>query len=194
MENSQSLSSIISVKPNQSITLITPKIKVGSLEPLKIIWCMKDTTVTLPFNSSILHSELTINSSLQQEQIVCVIENTLGESAYFFKLNFLQSPRFNQIFENYLEVEPYENIVLTINVTANPLPIIQWLHNEQLINNNNDKFEQYITNDYGIYSLILKNFTSKDVGNYTVIVENSEDKISSETQIILKTSKIDIFI
>jgi hypothetical protein len=84
-------------------------------------------------------------------------------------------------------VELNQNVILTINVTGNPLPTIQWFYNKQVIDNK--QFEQYVTIDYGVYSLIIRNFTSTDVGNYSVIVENSENKISSETQIILQTSK-----
>ncbi len=186
IENQQS-SSIISVKPNQTITLITPKIKTGSPDLLNIIWFVKGKTLKLPINSSILHSELTIDTALQQEQIACVIENEFGENAYFFKLNFLQAPRFILALKKQIIVELNQNVILTINVTGNPLPTIQWFYNKQVIDNK--QFEQYVTIDYGVYSLIIRNFTSTDVGNYSVIVENSENKISSETQIILQTSK-----
>jgi len=135
-----------------------------------------------------LHSELTLNTSLQQEQIACVIENKLGESAYFFKLNFLREPRFILPLKKQIEVESNQNVTLTINVTGNPLPIIQWFYNKQIIDNK--RFEQYVTNDFAVYSLIIRNFTSIDVGNYSVIIKNSENNISSETQIRLKSNKI----
>ena len=137
-----------------------------------------------------LHSELTINSSLQQEQIACVINNQFGESAYFFKLNFLQAPRFLLALEKQIEVELNQNIVLTVHITGNPLPTIQWFRNKQIIDDK--QFEQYVTSCSGVYSLILTNFTVIDVGNYSVVAKNSEDEISSETEIILKstTSKL----
>ncbi len=150
------------------------------------MWYVKGKTLKLPFNSNVLHSELTLNTSLQQEQIICVIENKLGETAYFFKLNFLREPRFIVPFKKQLEVELSQNVTLTINVTGNPLPIIQWFYNKQIIDNK--QFEQYVTNDFVVYSLIIRNFTSIDVGNYSVIIKNSENNISSETQITLKSS------
>jgi hypothetical protein len=187
IENQRSSPSMISVKPNQTITLRTPKIKTGSPDRPQIIWYVKGKTIKLPFNSSILHSELTLNTSLQQEQIACVIENEFGETAYFFKLNFLQVPRFILALKKQIEVEMNENVILTINVTGNPIPTIQWFFNKQTIDNK--PFEQHVTIDYGVYSLILRNFSSIDIGNYSVIVQNSESKVSSETQIILKSSK-----
>jgi hypothetical protein len=152
------------------------------------VWYVKGKTLKLPFNSNVLHSELTLNTSLQQEQIICVIENKLGETAYFFKLNFLRESRFIVPFKKQLEVELSQNVTLTINVTGNPLPTIQWFHNKQIIDNK--QFEQYVTNDFVVYSLIIRNFTSIDVGNYSVIIKNSENNISNETQIILKSNKI----
>jgi hypothetical protein len=151
-------------------------------------WYVKGKTVKLPFNSSMLHSELTIDSSLQQEQITCVIENKFGETAYFFKLNFLQAPCFILTLEKQIEVELGQYVILTINVTGNPIPIVQWLFNKQIIDSK--QFKQYITTDFGIYSLIIRNFTLIDVGNYRVIVTNSENTIMSETQIILKSSRL----
>ncbi len=133
-----------------------------------------------------LHSELTINSSLQQEQIACVINNQFGESAHFFKLNFLQAPRFLLALEKQIEVEPNQNIVLTVHITGNPLPTVQWFRNKQIIDDK--QFEQYVTSCSGVYSLILTNFTVIDVGNYSVVAKNSEDEISSETEIILKST------
>jgi len=187
--NNQPSSSMISVKPNQTITLITPKIKPGSPNPLKIVWYVKGQVVKLPFNSSLLHSELTINTSLQQEQIACVIENKFGENAYFFQLNFLRAPHFLLALKEQIEVELNQNIVLTVNISGNPLPTIQWFHNNQIIDHK--QFEQHITSLSGVYSLIIKNFTWMDLGNYSVVAKNSENKISSKTRIILKsTSKI----
>jgi hypothetical protein len=132
-------------------------------------------------------SDITIDSSLQQEQIACVIGNKLGETAYFFRLSFLQSPKFILALIKQIEVKLGENVTLTINVTGNPSPTIQWIYNKQIIDNK--QFEQNVTIDYGLYSLIIRNFTWTDVGNYSVIVSNSENKISSETQILLKSSK-----
>jgi hypothetical protein len=177
---------MISVKPNQTITLITPKIKPGSPDPFKLVWYVKGQSIRLPFNSSMLHSELTINSSLQQEQIACVIENRFGESTHFFQLNFLQAPHFLLALKKQIEIELNQNIVLTVYITGNPLPTIQWFRNNQIIDNK--QFEQHITSFSGIYSLILTNFTLMDAGNYSVVAKNSENQVSSETQIILKSN------
>jgi hypothetical protein len=177
---------MISVKPNQTITLITPKIKPGSPDPFKLVWYVKGQSIRLPFNSSMLHSELTINSSLQQEQIACVIENRFGESVHFFQLNFLQAPHFLLALKKQIEIELNQNIVLTVYITGNPLPTIQWFRNNQIIDNK--QFEQHITSFSGIYSLILTNFTLMDAGNYSVVAKNSENQVSSETQIILKSN------
>ena len=136
------------------------------------------------------HSELTIDSSLQQEQIPCVIENKLGQTAYFFRLNFLQPPEFVLALKEKIEVELDGTVILSINVTGNPSPTIQWIYNKQIIDNK--KFEQTVTIDYGFYSLIIQNFTWIDVGNYSVIAKNSEEKISSQTQIILKSSRLHV--
>ena len=133
-----------------------------------------------------LHSELTINSSLQQEEIACVIDNQFGESAHFFKLNFLQAPKFILALKKQIKVEFNQNIVLTVYITANPLPTIQWFRNKQIIDDK--KFEQYVTSCSGVYSLILTHFTEMDVGTYSIVAKNSEDEASSETQIILKSS------
>jgi hypothetical protein len=89
--------------------------------------------------------------------------------------------------KNQTEVELNQNVTLTINVIGNPIPTIQWFFNKQIIDNK--QFEQHINIDSGIYSLIIRNFTSIDIGNYSVIAKNSEDKISSATQITLKSSR-----
>ncbi len=169
---------------------MTPRIKTGSPDPLIIIWFVKGQTFKQIFNSSILNATLTIDASLQQEQIACVIENKYGATAYFFKLNFLQEPYFILDLTKRIYVELGQNVTLTINVIGNPLPTIQWFYNKHIIDNK--RFEYYVSIDSGLYSLIIRDFTLEDVGNYSVVASNSENKISSETNIILKSSRLNV--
>ena len=189
IENQTISSSIVSVRFNQSITLITPKIKPGIPDVLKAVWFVKGRPVRVFFNSTMSYLELTINSSLQQEQIVCMIENRFGESAYFFQLNFHQIPSFKLSLNKRIEVNLNETIALTVHVIANPSPIIQWFHNQQ--NVDLQRFEQHANMYSGIYSLLIRNLTLMEMGNYSVVATNSEGQISSETQIVLKPCKID---
>jgi hypothetical protein len=186
----QQSSSIISVKQNQTISLITPHIKTGGPNPPTVIWYVKGKTLKLPFDSTMLRSQLSIDPTIQQDQIACVIENEFGGTAYFFRLDFLQKPRFILALRKRIEVNLGQDVNLTINVTGNPRPTIQWLHNERIIEN--QRFEQHVTIDSELQSLIIRKFTLIDVGNYKVVVKNSEDEISSETQLILKSGKTTI--
>lgn len=180
-------SSMISVKSNQTITLITPRIKAGSSGPLTAVWFVKGRSIKVFFNSTTPYLELTINSSFQQEQIVCTIENRFGESAYFFKLNFHQSPYMTLRLNKRIEIELNQTIVLTVHVLGNPSPIIEWFQNKQIIDP--QRFDQHSNIHSGIYSLIIRNITLTDIANYTVIATNSEGEIHSDTELILKSRK-----
>jgi hypothetical protein len=149
-----------------------------------IIWFVKRKSFKQLFDSSMLDAKLTIDASLQQEQIACVIENNYGATIYFFKLNFLQAPYFILALTKRIYVDLGQNVTLMVNVTGNPLPTIQWFYNRYSIDNK--RFEYYVSIDSGLYSLIIRDFTSVDVGHYSVVASNSESTISSETEIILK--------
>lgn len=185
IENQTVFSSIVSVRPNQIITLITPKIKPGIPDALKAVWFVKGRSIRTIFNSTMSYLQITINSSLQQEQIVCMIENRFGENVYFFKLNFHQIPSFKLALNKQIEIDLNETITLTVNIISNPLPFIQWFHNQQKLDH--QRFEEHVNIDSGIYSLLIRNLTMMDLGNYSVVATNSEGQISSETQIVLKS-------
>lgn len=180
-------SSIISVRTNETLTLITPRIKPGSPGLLTAVWFVKERSIKILFNSTTPYLELTINSSFQQEQIVCMIENRFGESVYIFQLNFHHRPSFIHSLNKRIEIELNETIVLTVHVLANPSPMIEWFQNKQTIDP--QRFDHHSNIHSGIYSLIIRNLTLKDLANYTVIATNSEGEIRSETELVLKSRK-----
>ncbi|UJR38025.1 hypothetical protein I4U23_030707 [Adineta vaga] len=188
MSINQQFNSVISIKPNQTINLIIPTIKTNSPDPVTVIWFLENKILKQSFDTNILNSNLTIHSSLQKEHITCLIENKYGEIGYYFKLEFLQAPYFLLTLPKQLYVELGENIILLINVTGNPIPNVQWLYNNHILDNR--QYEYHISHNYILHSLIITNFTLTDIGNYSVLVSNSENTIASETQILLKSSQI----
>ena len=172
---------------NTAITLISPRIEPGSSDPLTVIWFAKGRNLNGIFNVTTSRAEISLDPSLQQTQIVCVIENELGRAAHFFILDFHAAPRFLRSLDERMEVELGENVHLAIHVTANPVPIFQWWHGEEIIDEKRTKTA--FVNNVIVHSLFLKEIKSSDLGNYSVVVQNTEKKLSTRTCLILKSRK-----
>ncbi|CAF0861317.1 unnamed protein product [Adineta ricciae] len=187
----QSISSVIYVKPYQTINLTLPVIETNSPDPLKLLWFVRNQTIKQIFHTNLLQSNLTLPPSLQTEDITCLVESHYGELVYHFKLHYIQAPVFILALPKRFYVDIGTNVTLIISIAANPIPTIQWLHNNCLLDDK--QYHDHISHDYGLYSLIIRNMTLTDIGNYTVIVSNSENVISSSTEILLKSSKNQMF-
>ncbi|CAF0853593.1 unnamed protein product [Adineta ricciae] len=185
----QSISSIIYVKPHQTINLILPIIKTNSPDPLTLLWFVRNQTIKQTFHTNLLQSNLTLPPSLQAEYITCLVESHYGELVYHFKLHYIQAPVFILALHKRFYVDIGTNVTLIIIIAANPIPTIQWLHNNCLLDDK--QYQDHISHGYGLYSLIIRNMTLTDIGNYTVIVSNSENVISSSTEILLKSITLD---
>ena len=162
-------------------------VKANNPNKITAIWFIKDQTIKQPLNVNIGHANVTLDASMQQEHVTCVLENDYGEIAYFFKLDFLQAPCFVLTLPNQRYVELGQNVILSVNVTGNPIPTVRWLHYTDSINSR--PHDYHTIGNFTVHTLILINVTAADTGNYSVVAINSESTVTSETQILLRSSK-----
>ena len=187
LDVSDTSTSVVAVKANTTVTLFSPIIKPGSVDPPIVIWFVKGRSVQMPFNDNTSRAEISLDPSWQQTHIACVVENEFGRAAHFFILNFHTQPRFLLALNDRIEVESGDDIQLILHVTANPSPTFEWLHDEEIIDEK--RTETTVVNSVIVHSLFIRTVQRKDLGNYTVVVENTEGRISNSTRLVLKSCK-----